>query len=999
LANNTVYYDSDGAGTFAQKAGAFIVPAADYKVVSVETAGNMLLATGSGIKKLDSLTGTFISAGVARGRTFDLRIINSTNWMSTGYNVSYRYLWSYIDANDNEIVGAPSERQDISNAAGADRAVELTIYPSAEVTASYYLKIFRSTQVTITPPEDFQLVYQAHPTAAEIAAGVIKVNDILPDDWRGESLYTNTTQEGIQKTNDRPPLAKFLTTYKDYTFYANIKNLHRLYTALISVTNLTAATSTIAISDGTNTLTAGCYILRQNCGTSIAGAADNGAGLIRITTLAAHGLTTDDYVQIQDVTGTTEANAKWRITVIDGTRFDLVGSAFVHAYVNGGTVDINSFGSIGNGVAGTANNGAGLIRITTTLRHNLTAGEYVKIYDITGTTEANGTWQVTPIAATTFDLIGSTYANAYVAGGGIDLYEDFGATPRFLLYNRGTDAQNIANTALSFIRTLNRCTANTWWDAFYNSNSSDPVGKIAIISRDLSAATFYLVVNSAATGGCFTPTIPTAGTTYESANDQWENGIMWSKQGQSEAVPIINIKRVKSADDPIIGVVGLRDSLFVIKRKDGLTKMTGDSESNFSWDTFDDTVTCLQRYSIAKSENSIFFFSDSGFVKVSDVGAELIGRDKEKDDLKPVDVAGFESAGYGWYYETQKCYKIATYKDEDSTACDLVQVYNPVTQAWTTEKHGDYTNDTAISMGIVINNHEFTAPLTGNGLLVERKDHALTDYSLPDIANTIADLDTTENIIYLNTLITIHDKGIVSQGGIDRMIIEYVATNAIKVNSVAGLKKNFTMAIANCANNGRNRIRVTTAVAHNLATFNGITIAAVTGTTEANGNWVVDVIDATNFDLYGSTYTNAYTGGGTITNTITIKPGIRSRLKYQQIHCSTPEYEKSFQAFGIYFDNDETSISGLDVYTYTDTTPDPIKTPVDFYTNDTWDGRWHGPWGERNLTDKVLIYPPKDNCRGTYTYLDIIHDIADERVDIAGYSLLYEITDSNYQKQ
>jgi hypothetical protein len=64
--------------------------------------------------------------------------------------------------------------------------------------------------------------------------------------------------------------------------------------------------------------------------------ANNGSGLIRITTSTAHGRTTGDEVILAQVGGTTEANGKRIITVIDSTHYDLQGSTFVHAYTSGG---------------------------------------------------------------------------------------------------------------------------------------------------------------------------------------------------------------------------------------------------------------------------------------------------------------------------------------------------------------------------------------------------------------------------------------------------------------------------------------------------------------------------------------------------------------------------------------------------------------------------------------------------------------------------------------
>jgi hypothetical protein len=46
-----------------------------------------------------------------------------------------------------------------------------------------------------------------------------------------------------------------------------------------------------------------------------------------------------------------------------------------------------------------------------------------------------------------------------------------------------------------------------------------------------------------------------------------------------------------------------------------------------------------------------------------------------------------------------------------------------------------------------------------------------------------------------------------------------------------------------------------------------VTVQNVAGTVEANGNWPITVITGNTFDLQGSTFTNAYTSGGTAKRT------------------------------------------------------------------------------------------------------------------------------------
>jgi hypothetical protein len=70
--------------------------------------------------------------------------------------------------------------------------------------------------------------------------------------------------------------------------------------------------------------------------------------------------------------------------------------------------------------------------------------------------------------------------------------------------------------------------------------------------------------------------------------------------------------------------------------------------------------------------------------------------------------------------------------------------------------------------------------------------------------------------------------------------------------------------ISNVTNNGSGLIRVTLATAHTLITGNKIFISEVTGTTEANGLWVITNINSTTLDLQASVYSNTYISGGSL---------------------------------------------------------------------------------------------------------------------------------------
>jgi hypothetical protein len=68
-------------------------------------------------------------------------------------------------------------------------------------------------------------------------------------------------------------------------------------------------------------------------------------------------------------------------------------------------------------ITGSVNNGSGLIRITAT-GHTFNTGDFITISGVGGTVEANAVnWRITVITANTFDLVGSTFTNAYTSGG------------------------------------------------------------------------------------------------------------------------------------------------------------------------------------------------------------------------------------------------------------------------------------------------------------------------------------------------------------------------------------------------------------------------------------------------------------------------------------------------------------------------------------------------------------------------------------------------------
>lgn len=93
---------------------------------------------------------------------------------------------------------------------------------------------------------------------------------------------------------------------------------------------------------------------------------------------------------------------------------------------------------------------------------------------------------------------------------------------------------------------------------------------------------------------------------------------------------------------------------------------------------------------------------------------------------------------------------------------------------------------------------------------------------------------------------------------------EYLAPLARPGQTLEGLDTIGSVAISGAANNGSGLIRLTVASTSGWTTGDSKTISAVGGVTNANGTFLITVIDGTHIDLQGSTFAGVYTSGGIV---------------------------------------------------------------------------------------------------------------------------------------
>jgi hypothetical protein len=219
-------------------AGTYFPPSPTPKIRSTEANSNLYFTTSSGIKKLDLYNGTVFSAGQPPGLDIEAMLAGSgSGFFSDNSQVGYRVLFGIKDANQNLILGAPSQLVVVTNTSGHSDNVNITFTLPAGLTTANFYQVYRSAQTTsssIPPSDELQLVFESNPTSTDLTNGYITFTDITPDSLRGATIYTASSQEGILQSNYPPPLSVDIATFKNCVFYANTTQLYQQNLTLLA---------------------------------------------------------------------------------------------------------------------------------------------------------------------------------------------------------------------------------------------------------------------------------------------------------------------------------------------------------------------------------------------------------------------------------------------------------------------------------------------------------------------------------------------------------------------------------------------------------------------------------------------------------------------------------------------------------------------------------------------------------------------------------------------
>lgn len=135
--DGSLWYDSDGNGTWVQYTGSYFQPSASTpgsRIRAAESNQSVFMVTSEGTVVTDQITTAPFLAGAPQGFGGTAVISGSSGWFTDQSNVAYRIVWYYTDAFQRQILGPPSGRVIATNNQGSPVAEVTIINPGAGYT-------------------------------------------------------------------------------------------------------------------------------------------------------------------------------------------------------------------------------------------------------------------------------------------------------------------------------------------------------------------------------------------------------------------------------------------------------------------------------------------------------------------------------------------------------------------------------------------------------------------------------------------------------------------------------------------------------------------------------------------------------------------------------------------------------------------------------------------------------------------------------------------------
>lgn len=724
--NGGEFWQDNGSGTWTKYSGFTMLPPSGGFLHQMLAGGNSYFTTSNGIYKISGVNSTNpIPAGAPAALdiiTYVSTVIGS-GFLNAQSQCAYSVVWGYTDNENLQIVGAPSNPAYAANAqsAGASHNANVTIVFSVppfvikNSTIAWFYQIYRTpnTGSLSTPPgNNFQLVAQVNVVAGDYTNHYISYADNTFDSLLGASLYTASGQPDAGNPYNQPPLAQDAAYFSNMAFYANFKTLQNAFITLDAV----GATAGIQVGDTVSIKDSGGSTYTYTGATSTAGTSVSGSS----PAITATALTFSVNIN---------GDGAQSITVDDaGTHTGAKIASVIQAQINAL-------------VANSVFNQSAISNATCV---------YTTVYTITsGAVTSTGfpsSVVVTGAGASTLKL--------GVGNGGTETVGTNANNPTsrtFAIYTLGTASANIQDTAQNLVSVINQDPNNTLFIIQYTSTYSGLPGEMEIFAQNLSQA-FFSVTSSRTT--CWTPTVPSSGTTYSSSNSSAPNGLFISQLSKPESVPPSYLLYVGSPNFPIDRIIPVRTALIVVKPEEGVFQITGSSPTTLTVTTLDTTAFINGSETMVALNNSGYFFTTQGVMLVNESGCQIMSRNIQGDilSLASYSYPNFSSLAFSVGYQSDNAYILFLQAQPTDTYSTLQYRYNWITQAWTTW-------DIPCTAAVVNTANDRLYLATPSGyILQERKTFTNNDYADETTAITINTIGTNTFTLASSANVNIGDE-------------------------------------------------------------------------------------------------------------------------------------------------------------------------------------------------------------------------------------------------
>lgn len=698
---STLQFDSNGTGTFSSFSGSLSEPEAGLRIKAIEANGNFYVTSSTGVRKISAASAATLSSasiGAAGGiKALDNQVSINTQpgFLSQNSKVAYKVVWGINDANNNLILGSPSETVTLSN-------------PLLSLLIPDFNKMLQDMDVAATLPApnsfsdtNYFSTYNL-PTTASVTALQANMSGTCS---KLDSDSGHTTFGSIKAAIDA-------LTFSDNPTAGQLVALQTQFDAMITTLNsLIGAGPPVRLNPATQSFTLSTQSATAN-----------------LTITVPQGITTNHFYQVYRTPVRTAEGPVTLDAISPGEEFQLAYEDNpTSGEISSGTLtihDVTPESFLGAFLYTNPNSGEGILQANEIPPKAKDIAVY-KNYTFYANTETKYRRRISLLSVSNLTADVSTFL---VSRGVTTTTYTFSATEdvatrKVKISTAETPAQQVDETARSLVRVINRNASEVVY-AYYLSGPGDVPGLILFESRSQGGDPFYFNVGNSSYSDQFSPQIPTTGQSVISDNEVSPNRIYYSKVNQPEAVPIVNYFDVGPKDKKIQRIVALRESLFVFK-EEGIYRVSGDS-APFVVTLFDSSTLITAPDTAAVLNNQIYLLSTQGVAQVSDTGVSIISRPIEGELIKLNSPAfpAYETASFGIAYESDRNYFLWTVTDPSDTVATRCFRYNTFTNAW-------YNAPIAKTCGVVnpTDDKLYLGAADTNFIERERKNFDRTDHA------------------------------------------------------------------------------------------------------------------------------------------------------------------------------------------------------------------------------------------------------------------------------